>query len=191
MLILCTVLSALAAEVWPGVGNDHRRFVELLKVYTPRATIISIPVLAWHLKNNNKAHEAEQISQDYLKFAQTQCLTGSMVDRTEDQVLKMCGSISMKEIRQFSYANLLYKEVRNGYAHEYQVGKKAESWSMFKDPDSLVTYCNRTTDPQRHRNIHFQIDQVGELSMEVAQVIDEVVGEIEQTKPETWWIDGF
>ena len=103
----------------------------------------------------------------------------------------MCGSISMKEIRQFSYANLLYKEVRNGYAHEYQVGKKAESWSMFKDPDSLVTYCNRTTDPQRHRNIHFQIDQVGELSMEVAQVIDEVVGEIEQTKPETWWIDGF
>ena len=31
MLILCTILSALAAEVWPGTQIDKRRFVELLK----------------------------------------------------------------------------------------------------------------------------------------------------------------
>ena len=31
VLILCAVLSALAADIWPGKGIDQMRFVELLK----------------------------------------------------------------------------------------------------------------------------------------------------------------
>ena len=191
MLILCAAISALAAEVWPGKRIDHKRFVELLKVYAParlNTTQISVPMLARHLRQSAKNNEYQHIRDAWLNFSKSRVLTGKDVDRDETEVLRLCGTISVKEMRKCSYANLLYCDVRSGYAHEYRPGDRADSCPMTQDPDSAVSYTNLLDDPERL--VHFHVDWVAELALEIAQAIDHVATCVPRTAPTKWWIEG-
>lgn len=115
ILILCSVLGGLAAEVWPGKGKDQKRFVELLKTFGAQnleATKISVPLLIQSLSADEKRNdEATQIRKAFGEYSWGRVLIGAEVDKTEKEILKACNTVSAKELRAHSYANLLYQEV--------------------------------------------------------------------------------
>jgi hypothetical protein len=189
VIIFCAVLSALAAEVWPGRGIDRVRFVELLKSFAPQcfdATRISIPLLVEYLRTNGRGVESEKIRRRFLNYYPTRILTGDDVDKSETEILEVCQTLSLKELREHSYANLLYSEIRCPYAHEYRPGQRADSSSM-TGRDAIVSYLN-VDDPDQH--IHFHLRGTSELTLGVAQAVDAIADSLPRSTPQQWWVYG-
>lgn len=191
VLILCAALSALAAEVWPGVNIDRRRFVQFLKQFAApelSATLISVPILAASLRSKQKRGPLERLKQAYLDYDPSQVLTGQEVDRSEEEILSVCPSLGLKEVRDCSYANLLYRELRSGYVHEYRPTGKTVSWPMTQDKKAHVSYFNWIHDPDRH--IHFHVGWLSALTTTSARAVDDISHRLPLRKPRRWWIDG-
>ena len=174
-LILCSCISALAAEVWPGESIDRKRFVELLIQYTPAqlaATRVSVPLLVSDLRSLHMP-EATQIESDFLaQFNVGQVLTGDEVDRSEDEIRAACNAgLSYRYLRGLSYASLLYREVRCGYTHEGRPGPTAQSWAMTGHPTACISYVNTIG---HSRSIHFHIDWIANLALTAAEAVDQL-----------------
>jgi hypothetical protein len=190
VIILCTVLSAFAAEVWPGERKDRARFVELLKEFAPlkyKVTRISIPLLIAYLKDNQRTKESEVIRDSFLKGDPSLVLTGDDIDRSETEIMMLCNTLEIKDLRYHSYANLLYTEVRSGYAHEYKTGKLTDPWPMTKK-ESFISYVNWACKPDRH--IHFHVSGIAKLVLSIAEAIDTIGTTLPRNDPQNWWIYG-
>ncbi len=190
VLILGAVISALAAEVWPGKGIDQKRFVQLLKDFAPRdpdPARISVPLLAGHLRSPARRAAGTRIEDAFMKYGSTRVLTGDEVDRSEGQILSVCNTVTLKELRAHSYGNLFYRELRSSYVHEYRPGERADSWPMTRS-EASVSYVNWANDPDRH--IHFHVDWLGELSVRTAEAIDDFATPPPLKRPAKWWVDG-
>jgi hypothetical protein len=190
-IILCAALSALAANVWPGKRIDRVRFAQLLKDFAPnrfQVTRVSIPLLVEHLRTNKRTVESEAIQKAFLDYDPWQILTGDDVDKSETESHVVCPTLSLKELREHSYANLLYEEIRSGYAHEYRPGQRADSWSMTQREDATISYINWADRLDRH--IHFHIRWISELAYAVAQAVDAAASDLPQNPPQRWWVSG-
>jgi hypothetical protein len=193
-LILCSCLSAVAADVWPGDRVDRNRFVELLERYAPSqlaATRVSVPLLVEDLRRQQKDAEASQLESKFLQqFSTETILIGNEVDKDENEIQAACGSVSSKCLRMFSYADLLYREVRSSYTHEGKTGHVAESWSMTALA-THVSYVNWSIPPRRR--IHFPIEWIAELARGAAEAVDQMMPVIPSTPfqpPAKWWLEG-
>ena len=190
VIILCAVLSALSAEVWPGRQIDRMRFVELLKEFAPldlNVIRISIPLLVAYLRTSGRKADSEVIRKTFLDYVPSRILVGDEVDRSETEVLKVCSSLTAKELREHSYGNLLYGEIRSGYAHEYRPGKRADSWPMATEK-AVISYINWVDDPDRH--IHFHVSWISKLTLTTAEAIDAAAAALPRTLPSQWWVAG-
>jgi hypothetical protein len=108
-------------------------------------------------------------------------------------VLSICSDFTAKGIRKFSYACLLYEEVRSAYAHEYKPGAKADSWPMTMSEGQSVSYVNRLLAagvPETGRLIHFHIAWLAKLAVDIARNIDTHRTTLPRQIPASWWIDG-
>ncbi|MGQ0443867.1 MAG: hypothetical protein ACT4O2_01755 [Beijerinckiaceae bacterium] len=188
VIILCAAISALAADVWPGRGKDRERFIELLTKFAPCTTRISIPILVELLSNQGRCSESNALKTAFLNNNQFQILSGD-VDKFENEILGICPSLNRKEIRDFSYATLLYKEIRCSYSHQYGPWAKAESWNMGAQPSGTgVTYLNEVSNGIYKRHIHFDVQWIGDGAIAVASAIDAIentemtVGDLEEFK---------
>jgi hypothetical protein len=191
VIILCTVLSALAAEVWPGEKKDRARFVELLKEFAPtnyEITKISIPLLVTHLKNKQNNKECEIIRNAFLNCSPDLVLTGDDIDKPETEIMMLCNTLELKDLRDHSYANLLYTEVRSAYAHEYKPGDQTDPWPMTQR-DAFVSYVNWACRPD-DRHIHFHIGKIAELALSIAEAIDKIGNTLPRDDPQNWWAYG-
>jgi hypothetical protein len=191
VIILCAALSALAADVWPGRRIDRARFVELIKEFSPPgfdATKISIPILVGYLRRQGRDTERKCIENKFLNYDPTRVLIGDEVDRSEDDILTISNTLSLKELRECSYPNLLYAEIRSGYAHEYRPGVRADSWPMTAKLSVSVSYVNLVGDPDRH--IHFHVNWISNLAVEIAKAVDAAAPGLPRQQPSRWWING-
>jgi hypothetical protein len=164
-MILCGVLNALAAELWPGKGKDKQRFVELLVRYAGTRlcmTTISIPLLIGHLGNAKDAQHLREYVQSVDHSLASRVLTGPEIDLTESEAASLCPNVPAWMLRHFSYAALLYEEIRCGYAHEYVHGVRSNSWKMSTQGNAFVSYVNRI-DLSR-RLIHFDVPGLCKLA---------------------------
>ncbi len=189
VIILCSALSALASEVWPGQQKDRARFVELLKEFAPvkyKVTNISIPLLIAYLKNRQRDKEAEIIRKAYLDISPAIVLTDK-VDKSEKDIIQVCNTLEKKELRYHSYANLLYTEVRSGYAHEYKTGKQTDPWPMTQQ-EAFISYVNWACKLDRH--IHFHIAWIAELASSLAEKLDNIENTLPIKDPKDWWVKG-
>jgi hypothetical protein len=173
VIILSAVISAMAAEAWPGSGIDKRRFVEIVKDYcdaTLNPTRISVPLLIGHLRDNHQTTEVDVLRTNFMDYSDDRVLTGNDVDRTEAVILSVCPSLRHKEIRRFAYASVFYEEVRSSYVHEYRSGKKADSMTFASPGGDEISYGNWMNDPDRH--IYFPINWIARVAESVAAVAD-------------------
>lgn len=194
-ILVCAALSALAAEVWPGRNIDRARFIELLVRIGPTPCIpkvISVPLFIRHVERTSKS-SAKLLSDTFLPLNGSRIVTSLDVDKTEGEVLSLCSGFTSTDIRKFSYACLLYKEVRSAYAHAYRPGDKADSGSMTMSKDQSVSYVNRLPTPsipETGQLIHFHIDWLAKLAIDIARNIDVDRATLPRQAPASWWIDG-
>lgn len=190
VIILCAVISAIAAEAWPGRNIDRKRFVEALKEFcdpTLTPLQISIPLLVGYLRNRGRTIESEVLRKKYLDFGRSRVIGGKDVDQAEDQVLRDCPSLTNVDVRPCAYACVLYEDVRNSYMHEYRSGPRVDPWPLSRYADAVVSYGNWVDDPDRH--IHFPIEWLGNVADSVAAGADRVADRFPLLQPK-WWLDG-
>ena len=189
-IILCSVLSAISADIWPGRHIDKKRFVELLVKYstdTLQVKRISTPLLVNALETKNMINESNILVSTIMPKSEHLVVNGEDVDKYENEILEICPEIDRTIIKQNSYANILYEEIRSGYAHEYMPGTRSDSWAMgSKRNNSLISYVNRADMP--HRLIHFNINWLCNL---VKSIVDNIENENEKPIYPTysqWWL---
>ncbi len=188
-IILLAVLSGIAAIIWPGDHKDRKRFVELLVRFAPenlQTQNISTVMLVqtWSLSNDPRLNLAAQvIMKNYLPSSSSRIITGDDVDKSEDEILKECPNLTLKEVREFSYANLLYREVRCGLMHEYLLGSKALPFSM-TERNAHISYVNVIDSNDTTRHIYFHFTWIREL---VSRIACSAI--FEMNDPSQWWIE--
>ena len=128
-LILCAAINCMASCVYPGRGIDRRRFVELVVNYGGRSRLtdwISIPVLHSRLV----AKGIRDLEQRFESLCETRVLVDVDIDQSlADLSSGFPGLVASqsKLVRKCSYANLIYEQLRCGYAHEFRVGEVAHT----------------------------------------------------------------
>ncbi len=190
-ILLCSVLSALAAERWPGRRKDKKRFVELLHRYSDRelhANQISIPLLVAYLADNGRPEEQKTVRDALMPVSDGRVLSGDDVDTTEEDLLQLCPMLGLSLVRRFSYANLLYEEIRSSYAHEYTPGPRSDSWGMGSThADGHVSYTNRINSEQDgvDRLIYFSVCWLADIALSVEKNIRPLKPDREFS---AWWL---
>jgi hypothetical protein len=191
VLIIGAVISALAAERWPGNGIDHTRFVELLVAAAPAdLTRISIPLLVDRLRKKGREALARAISSQLRVTEKALVLCDRDIDRGESDVMRACPQIGSPDVRRHSYANLIYTELRSPYVHEYRSGSRADSIPMTSS-NAQVSYVNRINEKaQNERLIHFHAPFLLQLARAAASYCDAHADELPLPPPARWWIQG-
>ena len=119
-------------------------------------------------------------------------VTGDEVDMNEAHVIEMCPALRIEEVRRFSYANLLYREVRSSYAHEYGPGVRSCQWPMTSKEGAHVSYVNRLVHDNDRltqiRLIHFHAEWLADIAVSVAENLSEKPTPVR--RPELWWTAG-
>ncbi len=179
----------MASECWPGKGFDRKRFIQLLVDFATATKTISIPRLEKHLLSNDAAEEADLLSRAFLPDSYSGLiLLGPDVDQEEEVVVSLIGgSIPLTKIRNFSYASLIYREIRSSYAHEYKIGNQADVIKMTDSDKSIVSYVNMGEEIDML--IHFPLNLIADVTLQCAACVDSFQDSIPISEPVTWWID--
>jgi hypothetical protein len=190
-IIVCATLNSLALDLWPGTGIDRVRFIELLVKISPDAKIcstISIPLLIQHLSQANKSSDADILTKHFSYTKSSFVITGPEIDCDESIINGLLPNLKPEIIRQFSYASILYGEIRSAYAHEYQPGDNAGTRPMSSKDNQKVSYINRLCDDlQIRRQMHFHIEWLLQLPVGIATAVDKILSNSNPKQPSTWW----
>lgn len=193
-ILVCAALNALAAELWVGRNIDRVRFTEMLVrlgVSANECRRVCIPLLVQHLEAASRMLEAQKIQQAFSLPYGALVVTGPDVDQHEQDILSVYPQLELKMLRGFSYASVLYSEIRSSYAHEYRPGKFAGSWPMTMLANQKVSYINIMDDSLiMRRLVHFHIEWLVQLANELARVVDMQADALPLSKPTVWWLDG-
>ena len=192
VLISCGLLSAIASEIWPGENIDRKRFIELLVKYdnSNLASRISLPLII----NDSSVFPNRQLAINLLKnkfpdlFIESKILTCEIDPQIEDLILILNQAsipFDSTKIKRYSYANLVYKELRCGFSHEYKAGVNSSNNSQSRKKDILVSYFN-TIDSDT-RTIHFHFIFFYSIIYNIANIIDFENTPLET--PDYWWIE--
>lgn len=192
-IIVSSVVSAIASDLWPGTGLDEKRFIELWARYAePNAKRVSVPLFTRTLHRRGQLAEARSIKATYpaemVWPGSTQVLVDDDVDRTEDELLSVCPTLSLRDLRKHSYPALFYKHIRCAGVHEYQASQEASSRAM-TDREAAVSYVNEleTSTMTTQRLIYFHFPWLCEL---VSGLVERVDRSAAPTQPTRWWIEG-
>ncbi len=190
ILIFTGVISTMAAERWPGRGFDNKRFIELLVEFAPETRTISVPRLCNHLLSHDLVAQAKQIW-DYPEneFLMGEILQGPDIDSSEKSIANsLTTPISPKAIRRYSYASLLYNDLRCSYSHEYKIGDDAHAYKMTRSKNSCISYVNYHKEPFPF--IHFDLNWLANVVRKCASVMVERQPDQLSVIPAEWWING-
>jgi hypothetical protein len=186
-LILCAALSAIAAKIWPGRNIDSKRFPELIACYTNKNLKndwVSIPLLHQDLKQNKSPFTEKEYPALYENFS---IITGDDIDISEKDLLSKFSQFDKKKIREYSYPNLIYKELRCVYVHEYDIGNRA-----FSSPLTLrqpcVSYVKFATND--NIKIHFHFDYLLNAIRNINTKLQPLDKYFNLKYPDPWWIEG-
>ncbi|MCJ8502197.1 hypothetical protein [Desulfatitalea alkaliphila] len=152
---------------------------------SPSPATISVPMLIEFLKTNGAIAEANAVGRKYLDVCNS-LVIGHEFDKAESDLVQLCPSLSLKQIRKNSYASLFYEEVRSSYVHEYRAGKNSASLPMTGSHSAKISYVNMLGETRR---IHFHVMWLSEIALCAAKFADSCPA-IPLAQPSTWWIEG-
>ena len=207
-LIVTGLLSGLSALCWPERGVDQKRFIELAVRHSApalHASRISVPLLIQDLRQRKRLDLCERLAAlRPMMFGggyDARVLTGEEVDLDESSIRLAAPSLSLSRLRRYSYAALLYREVRCGMSHEYQLGRDATQVPM-TERTAAVSYSNRSVrlshdagvdvvdrrESATRREIYFDLSWLLGMVSSIAASLD--AGPLPLPKPAAWWISG-
>jgi len=175
-LIACAVISACAAQRWPGKGIDKCRFLELLVKHTDpsfRTSWVSLPALL------NEG--IIDYSETPYRFRQsTSIFCSDDIDLEFDDAQKKYPDLNISELQSCCYASLIYGRRRCGYMHTYLSGEDITTVSASMRP-AQVSYIGRGS--EMRRMIHFHLDYIIRLAQHHVSILPAAA----QPSPTTWW----
>lgn len=199
-VLLSSLISGIAAELWPGEGSDRARFVELWIRYADpklRADYVSIPLLRRFLLRTQRLRDVavleEARSQMFGLGHGTRVLRGVDVDLSETEVTALDTTITRAELRRYAYPSVFYKHVRSNLVHEYKLSEDAATHFATR-LEANVSYVNRH-DPDSlelsRRLIHFHIKWLADVARSIARNTAQWIQNFQVLpRPDPWWRDG-
>ena len=179
-LILCSVMSACAADRWHGKGFDRKRFIELLINRSPpdaHADWVCVPALI----NRGLIDERDT---PYGPGG-TRIYIDEEIDLSLADAAATYPGVSERDLKRNCYAALIYEWLRCGYAHNYW-GDQFTTHVPPTERKARISYIGRgTKSGPMLRMVSFHLDYLIELAERHA-------GDVEDTPwplPATWWID--
>jgi hypothetical protein len=194
ILVLCGSLSAMAAECWPGPNIDRQRFCELLVRHFDEEAVftrVSIPLYLEALLRQDRFAESDSIARLPNAVATSLVVSGSDVDKPEHVVRTLVPGETLASLRHWSYASILYREVRSSYVHEYSAGTYASELPMTRKANESISYVNSIDNAERtQRAIHFHVDWLAHVAVTIATRLDDFLGLKSLQQPAMWWVNG-
>lgn len=197
-VLLSSLISGIAAELWPGEGIDRARFIELWIRYADpalRPDYISIPLLRRFLQRADRLRDVAEIeavrSRMFGLGHGTRVLRGVDVDMNEAEVTALSTSITRAEMRRYAYPSVFYKHVRSNLVHEYKLSDDAATHFATR-LEADVSYVNRH-DPDSfelsRRLIHFHIEWLAKVARSIAANVAGLIDAYSTVPaPPKWWL---
>lgn len=196
IIILCSIISAVAAELWPGRKIDRPRFIETIVRYsTPQliATRISLFLLYQSLLDSKKLEVASQLKESFWQLSEHEScriFIADEIDQDETDIRKAVPSIELSDIRSSSYASIVYEKLRCDLAHQYQLNKYATSRKM-TSMKADISYTNVLEDSHTYHEICISFDWVKSLTESIVDsTVSFLIAHHKNDFPDEWWIDG-
>jgi len=188
-MIISNLISGIASLLWPGEGIDRKRFIEVWERFcSDDAHRVSIPILLRSLNDrpNDVAALQRCRAQMHGPGYGARVVTGDDIDMSEAETVATCPTLTRAQVRASSYANVLYKHVRNDLVHEYELGEVASAWPM-TSRDAGVSYVNYINEGRR---IHFRVAWLVEQTRRIARGADDALANGPVAEPHRWWSEG-
>lgn len=198
-ILISSIVSGIAADLWPGPSIDRRRFIEAWAQYadpTLSPLLVSTPLLAESLRQAGRSAEAEVLEAlRPLAFGpghRSRVVIGPDVDMSEQEILTACPGLTLHMVRAQSYPAVFYSHVRSALVHEYHLGDAATTWPM-TERESGVSYANvvDSRSPSRqYRQIHYHIPWLADMVQSIARSAESSIASAPLPPPLRWWGDG-
>lgn len=201
VIIICSIISGIASEIWPGKNNiDKKRFVELLVKYSlpnPTPDHISIPLL--YLSEKAKGHNSniKELERQFPcldkwgTFIRDKIITCDDYKMQDNQVISSLNNLTLKNVRKYSYANVLYEQIRCGFLHCYMPNKLADdSPRTRRNVGISYTYRIDKKDRETNHKIYFHYQWIKDLIESMIKNDDFLKNYKQQPTSVTWWLDG-
>ena len=197
-LIMCAVISAMSAIAWPGKGQDRKRFVEIITRFSPlgiNPKKVSGPLL---VQDGKICNSIIGIPSKSFKLTEAN-------DHYEEDIINLCPRLALPEIRKYSYANLLYEQIRCNYAHQYRIGPSASEHDSLRQKqimdinESDISYVSVIGDNVSFLQvIYFPLKWIASVVQSVAKGLDVELSRQGKMPfddlcldiPNPWWLDG-
>lgn len=199
ILILSSVISGIAAHLWPGRdGIDRVRFVELWVRHAEpslRPNHVSVLLLAQQL-----ASEGDTLASVSVRslargvdvppgWMDQAILTGEEIDCPEDDVIVQVPSLSRACIRRYTYGDLFYRCFRSGYVHRYSNDPIVDHCPM-SSVDGNVIYTTSLDDRSCDtyvRRVYFSPSWLAAIARSIVLAAELVFDQRPLLKPPRWW----
>ena len=181
VLILTSVISGCAAARWPGSSIDRNRFVELLIKHSP-AEFNCDHICTAALIRSNLVLETDTAWGELGQA--TRIFTDEEIDLDFAAAQQSYPNLALKQLKDHSFAALIYKWLRCAYAHEYSLDPSASHMPSSRDR-ARISYIGRLgKDGRIHRMTTFHLNYL----IEMASYHAKAVPNSPQTKPPIWWL---
>lgn len=182
VLILCSVLSACAAQRWPGHRIDRVRFIEMLVKDSPsdaHVDWICVPALIIN------GHIAETDTPWGRGGASTRIFRDDEIDLELTGCQAAYPQVAVGALKDCSYASLIYQWLRCGYAHEYCPHANIVTVPASRH-QARISYIGRLTPTNGiTRMISFHLDYLIDLTLHHVSNISAP----QSLRPNIWWIN--
>jgi hypothetical protein len=204
-MLVASAISAVASFVWPGKGQDQKRFVQAwVNFGGPESVRVSLPFLRHRLRQQGRSTEATSVERlrptMFGPGNRVRVVTGDDVDVEEDTLRRVCPSLELPLLRELSYPSLFYEHVRSAAVHEYGLGEPVSGYPVTFRRDVAVSYTNElgmmgygpagdyVLYPAKHpRRIYFHVAWLLEHARTIARGADNARAAGPVPKPSPWW----
>ncbi len=188
-ILICCALSTVAAKMWPGKHIDRARFIELLVKYCdfrPHPSTISIPALMRKLSGKP---ERTEVSRYFWQVNPYAVVPAANFDRSESAIVAKVPSIPLCDIRDASYAAILYEDLRSGLIHEHDLQDNLMDWS-FSPCDEMI-YQSRNDEHALFMPLSYLVAVARSTAAAVFDAWEKrACWKREFPLPTQWWIKG-
>lgn len=179
VLILTAVLSACAAQRWPGTGFDRKRFVELLIAHSPPVMHCDYVCVVSLLNAGLISERQTPWGADPMRIYRD-----IDIDMPHATACVTFAHLSPVDLKKHSYAALIYSWLRCPYAHEYTGGKNTTQVPPSYQ-EARMSYMGRMLPGNTMMRIaSFHLEYLIALAEHHADTVPNTP----QANPQNWWV---